>query len=210
MPEKLTAQEINSETDPSVAKQFDDETSTDQKFKDFYSQADEQKVCLMSTYRSGVGPVARSMSIAQRSGPDFLFLANAHSKKFNDLQTSKDINLTFQDSKTQAWISVTGQGEVVGNDDSRLKAVYSKPVSAWFGDLKDGMHTGGPEDPRMKLIIVKSQYISYWQSQVGKAGFAKEIGEALFKGEVAQTGVLRQMTDDEIKQARSTDSTLTS
>lgn len=59
-------------------------------------------------------------------------------------------------------------------------------------------------------LIYGTTDISYWQSQVGKAGFAKEISEALFKGEVAQTGYLRHMKEDEIQQARKSDSSLTS
>ena len=43
------------------------------------------------------------------------------------------------------------------NDDPRINKVWSKVISAWFGDLKDGVHTGGPEDPRMKLIEVQAK-----------------------------------------------------
>ena len=34
--------------------------------------------------------------------------------------------------------------------------------TAWFGDLKDGVHTGGPEDPRMKLIEIKAKCEFFW------------------------------------------------
>lgn len=55
MPESLKQSEVNSKTDPSVAKQFDTETSTEDKFKDFYSLADGMKISMMSTYRNAVG-----------------------------------------------------------------------------------------------------------------------------------------------------------
>jgi pyridoxine/pyridoxamine 5'-phosphate oxidase len=48
------------------------------------------------------------MATARRDGPDFLFLANAHSKKISDLESNKEVQITFQDSKTQDWISVSG------------------------------------------------------------------------------------------------------
>lgn len=97
------------------------------------------------------------MAVAKRSGPDFFFLANANSKKFDDIESNKITNLYFQDSSTQDWISVTGETVTSSNDDPRIKEVYSKPVSAWFGDMKDGVHDGGPEDPRMKLIEVRAK-----------------------------------------------------
>ena len=49
------------------------------------------------------------MGVAKRSGPDFLFLANANSKKFDDIESNKVTNLYFQDSSNQDWISLTGQ-----------------------------------------------------------------------------------------------------
>ena len=97
------------------------------------------------------------MAVAKRSGPDFLFLANANSQKFDDIENNKVANIYFQDSSTQDWISITGEAVTSSNDDPRISEVYSKAVSAWFGDLGDGTHTGGPEDPRMKLIEVQAK-----------------------------------------------------
>lgn len=155
-------------------------------------------------------PVSRSMAVSKRSGPDFLYLANAHSNKMTDLSQNKEVNITFHDSSKQDWISVTGEAVTASNDDPRIKQIYSKIVSAWFGDLGDGVHTGGPEDPRMSLIEVKAKYISYYKSTSGKLGSMAEIGTAVFTGNVAQTGDLREMHEDEIKQARSKDSQMSS
>lgn len=100
------------------------------------------------------------MAIAKRTGPDFLFLANANSQKFTDIESNEVnkeniTNLYFQDSSTQDWISVTGETVVSDNNDPRIKEIYNKGVAAWFGDLKDGKHDGGPDDPRMKIIEVQ-------------------------------------------------------
>lgn len=55
MPDQLQSHEVNSKTDPSVAKQYDTETSKDQQIKDFFSLADNKKIGILSTYRNGVG-----------------------------------------------------------------------------------------------------------------------------------------------------------
>lgn len=158
MPEQLTKQEVDSKTDPSVSKQWDNDVPTSKKFEDFYAIADKLGVCLLGTLREGTGPVHRSMAIAKRSGPDFLFLANAHSQKFNDLETNPGaVSITFQNSSTQDWVSITGKAVTSSNDDPRIKEIWSKGASSWFGDLGDGVHNGKPEDPRMKLIEVQSQ-----------------------------------------------------
>ncbi|KAF2661511.1 hypothetical protein K491DRAFT_586863 [Lophiostoma macrostomum CBS 122681] len=202
MPEKLTEQEINSQTDPSVAKQYDNETPTDQQIKDFYSLVDGKKVGLLSTYRNGVGPVGRSMAVAKRVGPDFLFLGNLHSKKFSDLESNKEVQVTFQDSKTQDWVSVSGEAVTTSNSDPRIKELWSNGVKAWFGDLGDGKHDGSADDPRMALIEVKAKYITYWLHQVGALGFMKEVGVAAVTGQVANTGATRELKEAAIEQAR--------
>jgi len=102
------------------------------------------------------------MAVAKRTGPDFLFLANTHSQKFKDLKTSKEATVTFQNSSSQDWVSVTGIATTADNKDQRIKEIYSKGVAAWFGDLKDGVHDGGPDDPRMALIEIQSKCEFDW------------------------------------------------
>lgn len=206
MPQALSADEINSKTDPSVSKQYDNDTPKDQQVQDFYKTVDSLKTSLLTTIRSGIGPVARSMAVAKRIGPDFLFIANTHSRKFEDMENSQEALVTFQNSSTQDWVSITGTITVASNDDPRIKELYSPMLSAWFGDLGDGVHTGKAEDPRMALIEVKSKYISYWNSKVTSLGMLKEVGLATLTGKVADTGVQRELFEKDIEAARQSES----
>ena len=211
MPEQLKQSEVTSQTDPSVSKQLDTEASLETKTKDLYAIVDGLKIGVLGTYRPGVGPVGRSMAVAKRTGPDFLFLANAHSQKFNDLENGPpEANVTFINSSNQDWVSVTGECVTSDNSDPRIKEIWTKGTKAWFGDLGDGVHTGGPEDPRMKLIEIKAKYISYWKHEVGALGFMKEIAGANLTGGVAVTGSLREIKGDELEQARKSDSSMSS
>lgn len=115
------------------------------------------KISMFGTLRQEIGPVSRAMAVAKRSGPDFLFLANAHSQKFDDIEKMNQCQIIFHNSSNQDWACVSGVVKASDNEDPRIKEIYSKPVSAWFGDLGDGVHTGGPEDPRMKLIEVQAK-----------------------------------------------------
>lgn len=202
MPDTLTSAEVNSKTDPSVSKQYDTETPTEQQIKEFYTFVDGEKTCMLNTYRNGVGPLGRSMAIAKRDGPDFLFLANAHSKKFSDLKDKDEVHISFQNTSNQDWASVTGTAVTTSNSDPRIKELWSQGTKAWFGDLGDGVHDGSANDPRMTLIEVKTKYVSYWLHQVGALGFLKEVGVAAVTGKVANTGVLRELKDVEINKAR--------
>lgn len=55
MPEPLKKEEVEKGQDPSVVKQYDDSTGTEQKFEDMYKIADKLKIGMLGTYRSGVG-----------------------------------------------------------------------------------------------------------------------------------------------------------
>lgn len=202
MPEPLKESEVNSKTDPSVAKQWDDETPMKDQIEDFYKTVDSLKVGLLTSIRPGVGPVARSMAVAKRDGPDFLFLANIHSQKFSDFENDKTAQVTFQNSSSQDWVSVSGKVTVTNNEDPRIKELYSKGTSAWFGDLGDGVHNGTADDPRMALIEVKANYVAYWKSTVTSVGFVKEVAMASMQGKVANTGVQRHLTEEDLKNAR--------
>ncbi|KAL8675465.1 MAG: hypothetical protein Q9168_000166 [Polycauliona sp. 1 TL-2023] len=202
MVKPLTQEDVDSKIDPSVSTQWDETTPKEEQFKDLYKIVDGLKGGLLTTIRPGVGPTSRAMAVAKRVGPDFLFLANNHSEKFKDLKNDKTAQVTFQNSSDMSWVSVTGEAVTTSNDDPRIKQVYSKGVNAWFGDLGDGVHTGMPEDPRMTLIEVKANHITYWKSTSTFPGFIKEVAQASMTGQVADTGINRKLTDKDIQNAR--------
>ena len=201
MPNPLTKSDVDAGNDPSVTKQYDYDTPKSEQFSDLYKIIDSRKTGLLTTIRSSIGPIARSMALAKRAGPDLLFLANINSQKFKDLEQDKTAQVTFQDSG-ENWVSVTGTVTTASNDDPKIKEIYSKGVNAWFGDLGDGVHTGGPEDPRMAMIEVKAKYIAYWKSTRTTIGFVKEVTQASMTGQVADTGVNRELTEEDIEVAR--------
>jgi hypothetical protein len=55
MPENLTQGEVNSQTDPSVAKQYDNDTPKEEQIQDLFKLIDGNKVSMLNTYRNGVG-----------------------------------------------------------------------------------------------------------------------------------------------------------
>ncbi|KAI9724558.1 MAG: hypothetical protein M1812_000626 [Candelaria pacifica] len=202
MPEQLKKEEVHSQTDPTIAKQLDTTTPKHDQIEEFYKTVDGLKIGLMSTNRPKIGPVSRSMAIAKRQGPDFYFLANKDSQKFKDLDNDKTVQLTFQNSSSQDWVSITGEATLTSNDHPKVKELYGPSMKAWFGDLGDGVHDGSADDPRMAVIEVTSKFIVYWKSTVSTLGFVKEVGLGALKGQVAQTGITRELHEADIKHAR--------
>lgn len=213
--EPLTASEVNSKVDPSVAKQFDATTPISEQINDFYSFVDANRISLMTTLRhnpntntttndNGEGlPTTRAMAVSKRIGPDILYLANIHSSKIKDLQTnSGKCSISFFNTSSYSWCSISGHATITQRDP-RISEIYSPVVSAWFGDLGDGIHTGHADDPRMALIEVKAERVSYYLSTKGKVARMVDMAKAVGLGEVAQTGVLREISGDALEGARS-------
>jgi general stress protein 26 len=73
---------------------------------------------------------------------------------------SKTVNISFYDQSSTNWISISGTA-TISDDKERIRSVFSTTTKAWFGDLGDGIHTGGPEDPRVSLIEVVPSEIRY-------------------------------------------------
>lgn len=203
MPEQLKG-EVTAQTDPSVAKQWDDSTPKGEQIDDFYAIVDKLKVGLLTTLRKDIGPVSRAMATSKRKGPDFYYLANMHSRKFSDLENSKNVQITFHDSSSQNWVSITGTATKVSNTSQLVHELYQPMISAWFGDAGDGVHNGTADDPRMAVIEVKPEYIAYWKSTTTALGFVKEVALGALTGSVAQTGLQRQFTKADIEHMRTT------
>lgn len=55
MPDALKKEEVARGQDPSVMKQWDNETSVEKKFEDMYAIADKLGICMMGTARPGLG-----------------------------------------------------------------------------------------------------------------------------------------------------------
>jgi hypothetical protein len=73
-------------------------------------------------------------------------------------------------------------------------------VSAWFGDLGDGVHTGGPEDPRVELIVVEPEEIRYWKKTQTSVGQLVNVAVSAATGRFAFSSLISDMKDARLTQ----------
>lgn len=178
MLEELRNSEIASETDPSVAKQYDTEKPKSDQWKDLYSIIDGQKVSILNTCRKSIGPVGRSMAIARRQGPNILTLPT---------NTAKNLMISLSTTKSKSPSRIQkhkiGPASPAQQPTLQMTILASKICItlrsvAWLGDLKDGVHDGTDKDPRIPTTEVKSKYIVYWKKEVTRLGFLREVSQA--------------------------------
>ena len=137
----------------------------------------------------------------QEGHVDFIFHANSESGKTNDLDANPDVNLGFLNNSGE-WASVSGHASIETDRDTVHK-YYSPALKAWMGDLGDGKHDGGPDDPRVVVIRVKSKTIQYATSRKNPVAAAVEFAKGVVMGEAPQLNKLRHLSEEELQQARS-------
>jgi general stress protein 26 len=193
-----------SSADPYKSKNLDNDTTLKEKIEDLVSFAEKQKFCMMTTRIADSGLLAsRCMALAAKegNGVDFIFHSNSESGKTDDLKSDSDINLSFLNSSGE-WASIGGKASIISDRDA-VRKYYSPALKAWIGDLGDGKHDGGPEDPRIVLIKVKAITAQYALSRRTAVGSAIELAKGVVTGEAPSVNKLRQISESEIQQWRS-------
>lgn len=158
------------------------------------------KACHMGmlTTRSPEGALhSRAMSPASVKGLQFLFLANNASYKFDEIKSDSHVNLSFIDTSTTNWASVAGTA-TISNDKALIKELWSPFVSGYFSDLKDGVHKGDADDPRVSVIKVTPTEIRYWVATSGKVARSLEHAKGAVTGKMTAPGEIRTITPNEV------------
>jgi general stress protein 26 len=149
---------------------------------------------------------------------NLIFLANRASHKFDELENDSHVNVAFYDEKTTHWASYSGVVRISQDKDLIAKhwsALYVLGhalcnasayltrwwrISAWFGDLGDGIHKGDKNDPRIAVIEVIPDEVRYWLSTSNVVTKAADIVTSATTGKVSAPGELRTITKDEVGQ----------
>lgn len=110
------------------------------------------------------------------------------------------MNLGFLNSAGE-WASISGKATVV-TDRAEVRKHYSEALKAWVGDLGDGKHDGGPEDPRIGLIKVQSTTVQYAVSRRSLIGEVIEIVKSVSSGDAPAVNKLRHISEQELSQCK--------
>lgn len=212
--------------DPYKAKNLDQEPGIKEKVTDLIEFIQKCKFGMMTTRDAESGAlVSRCMALAETvSSPTnlqeshtpehqtanrkqeensltLLFHTNTESHKAAEIETNPQINIAFLNSSGE-WASLSGVSKII-SDTEFVKKHYSSSLKAWVGDLGDGVHTGGPEDPRIGIIEVKVRTITYALAKGTAVSRMVEVGKGLVTGNVAGVNKLREIGEGEIETWRS-------
>lgn len=173
--------------------------STPEKLHQLYELIDDIEIALMTTRRADGALVSRPMATqARRDGTDLWFVTNAETAKIEELETDPHVNLAYYKNGTYEFVSVSGIARL-SRDPRLIRELYSPDWRAWFGD-EGGARDGGPDDPRLMLVMVEAQSATYLKARHGKAVTLFNVVKGVVTGERPHVGTSGALDHHELQQ----------
>ena len=86
----------------------------------------------------------------------------------------------------------------VSHDRRAIRELYRKDWKAWFGD-EGGARDGGADDPRIALILVDVESVTYLKIDKPRPVVLFEVAKSMVTGTPPQVGALREVSGDEVE-----------
>jgi general stress protein 26 len=116
----------------------------------------DARICMLTTMTADGKHVSRPMALQDvEFDGDLWFFAYSDSDVIAQIQRNPQVNVSFSDSKQNAWTSVSGTAVRI-DDRAKAEQLWSAPLKAWFPE--------GLETPNLTLIKVHADTAEYWES----------------------------------------------
>ena len=183
--------------DKAVAKNTDDAVPTDKKLDDLYDLIDGIEIAMLTTRRPDGHLVSRPMQTQERTtGLDLWFMTNLETHKLDDLVSDPHVNLAYYKDGSREWVSVAGLATIT-TDRALVQELYKPDWKAWLGD-DGGNRDGSANDPRIALILVEAESVTYMKVTKPKPVVLFEVARAMVTGSPPKVGSIRTVTDREL------------
>ena len=184
--------------DDTTSKNRDGQVSTEKKLDDLYKLIDGIEIAMFTTRRADGQLVSRPMATQERvTGADLWFVTDVSSHKLDDLQFDPHVNLAYYNVKSREWVSVAGTAQIT-QDRNLIKELYKPDWKAWFGD-EGGDRNGGPDDPRLALVLVEAQSVEYLVTTKSKPVVLFEVAKGILTGTKPDVGEERHISERELR-----------
>ena len=171
--------------------------TSEKKLKELDELIDGIETAMLTTRRADGHLVSRPMATQKRiSGADFWFVTNTDSHKLDEIQLDPNVNCSYYNSRTREWVSVSGVAHV-SRDRHRIKSLYKPDWKIWFGN-EGGQRDGGPDDPRIALILVDADSVIYMKNDKPMPVILWEALKSRVTGQPAEIGEVREISGAEL------------
>ena len=159
---------------------------------ELYALIEKIKTAMLTTRRPDGRLVSRPMATQKRDPiADVWFVADIESHKMDELHHDRHVNVAYFDPGSWEWVSVSGTARI-STDRERIRALYQPDWKAWFGAI-DAIRDGGPDDPRLGLILVDADSVIYLKQEKSKPMVLFEVAKGLITGDRPDVGEPRKL-----------------
>ena len=165
---------------------------------ELYALIDGIEIAMFTTRRPDGSLVSRPMATqTQAEGTDLWFVTDRESHKLDELEQDPNVNLAYYRGGTREWVSVSGTAQV-SNDRRAIADLYRADWKMWFND-EGGDRSGGPDDPRIALILVEVESVTYMKAGKPKPVVLFELAKGFVTGTRPDIGEVREVSGAEIR-----------
>ena len=187
-----------------LEKNKDNEVPLEKKLDDLYKLIDGIETAMFTTRRADGSLVSRAMQVQRRTaGVDLWFMTNWFADKLDEIALDPNVNLSFYRDRTREWVSVSGRA-IISRDRSLIRGLYQPDWKAWLGD-EGGEKDGGPDDPRIALILVTAESVTYSKKDRPMPLVLFEVAKGIATGKPPKVADMRSLDEAEIRRAASPD-----
>jgi general stress protein 26 len=174
-----------------------DTPSLTKQLENLYDLIEGIEIAMFTTRRPDGHLVSRPMATqTQAEGSDIWFVTDIESHKLDELEFDPHVNLAYYRDRTREWVSVSGTA-TVSRDRRAIHELYRRDWKAWFGD-EGGERDGGPDDPRLALILVDVESVTYLKVDKPKPLVLFEVAKGMVTGTPPKLGEERSVFRSEL------------
>ena len=179
----------------------DNEVPLEKKLDDLYKLIDGIEIALMTTRRPDGFLVSRPMDTQKRTaGTDLWFVTDIEAHKLDELAHDPHVNLAYYKDRTREWVSVSGTA-IISQDRNLVRGLYKADWKIWFPD-EGGNRNGGPDDPRLALVLVEAHSVVYSKKDRPMPMVLFEMAKALVTGSAPKVADMRELNEGELKRSQ--------
>ena len=168
------------------------------KLNELYDLIDGIEIAMFTTRRPDGQLVSRPMATqTQAEGTDLWFVTDIESHKLDELEQDPNVNLAYYRDRTKEWVSVSGTASVT-QDRKAIHELYRPDWKAWFGD-EGGARNGGPDDPRLALILVDVHAVTYLKQDKPRPVVLFEVVKGMVTGSRPNLGEPKHVSEAELR-----------
>ncbi len=165
---------------------------------ELYDLIEGIEVAMLTTRRSDGNLVARPMATQERlPGADLWFVTDISTHKIDELEQDPHVNVSYYRDRTREWVSVSGTARVA-QDRTQIRELYRPDWRMWMG-AEDDVRDGGPDDPRLALLLVTADSVHYMKKDKSTPAVLFEMARGMVTGDRPELGEVRELSGSDLR-----------